>query len=231
MKLTVLDPFRPDQPFPDPEKALDEPGGLLAIGGCLTPKRIIAAYQQGIFPWFSPGEPILWWSPDPRLVLFPEQLKISRSLRKTLRKNIFRISFDQAFDEVLLGCASPRAQASGTWITEEMRQAYNLLHQMGIAHSFEAWNNDKLVGGLYGLAIGRVFFGESMFHTETDASKVVFAHLVKHLLAWHYSLIDCQVHSNHLVSLGAVEIKRKDFIDHLQALCKYPPADQAWKKL
>lgn len=229
MKLTVLDPFRPEQPFPDPETALREPDGLLAIGGCLSPQRIIKAYKQGIFPWYSPGEPILWWSPNPRLVLFPERLKVSRSLRKTLRKNIFRISYDQAFNDVINACAAPRKAQSGTWITTDMYQAYNELRALGVAHSIEAWHDEKLVGGLYGLAIGRVFFGESMFHTETDASKVAFVHLVELLRSWDYQLIDCQVHTHHLASLGATEIERKDFIHRLQSLCKLQPASQAWQ--
>ncbi|WP_031433408.1 leucyl/phenylalanyl-tRNA--protein transferase [Methylomarinum vadi] len=229
MNLTVLDPLRPEQPFPSPEKALREPDGLLAIGGCLSSRRIVNAYRHGIFPWFSPGEPILWWSPDPRLVLFPEQLKVSRSLRKTLRKNIFQLSFDQAFSAVVDACAAPRERQSGTWITEEMKQAYNQLHRQGIAHSIEAWRDGELVGGLYGLAIGRVFFGESMFHRQTDASKVVFVHLVNNLIAWDYRLIDCQVHTEHLVSLGAIEIARLDFLQHLRRLCNRAPAEQAWQ--
>ena len=229
MKLTPLDPFRPDQPFPDAQKALKEPDGLLAIGGCLTPQRIINAYRHGIFPWYNPGEPILWWSPNPRLVLFPERLQISRSLNKTLRKNIFYITFDQAFSDVINACSAPRQQESGTWITSEMNQAYNQLHQQGIAHSIEAWHNDKLVGGLYGLAIGRVFFGESMFHTRADASKVAFAHLIRLLTAWNYPLIDCQVHSNHLVSLGAEEIDRANYIGLLKQLCHQHASEQAWR--
>lgn len=230
MKLTVLDPYRPDQPFPDPEKALREPDGLLALGGCLTPQRIVKAYRQGIFPWFSPDEPILWWSPDPRLVLLPDRLKISRSLRKTLRKNLFRVSYDCAFSEVIKACAEPREHQRGTWITNDMNQAYNQLHQMGVAHSIEAWHEDQLVGGLYGLAIGRVFFGESMFHTRTDASKVAFAHLVEWLSEWDYQLIDCQVHTQHLSSLGAEEIDRKEFTQRLQTLCDQQPSPQAWRR-
>lgn len=229
MKLTVLDPLRPEQPFPDPETALREPDGLLAVGGCLTPQRIITAYRHGIFPWYGPGEPILWWSPNPRLVLFPEQLNVSRSLRKTLRKKLFRISVDQAFADVIDACAAPRPRQNGTWITDEMKQAYTELHRMGIAHSIEAWHEDTLVGGLYGLGIGRVFFGESMFHTETDASKVVFVHLVKYLLAWNYRLIDCQVRTDHLISLGAVEMTRSDFLERLQQLCVLAPDREAWR--
>ncbi len=228
MTLTVLDPYRPEQPFPDPETALREPDGLLAIGGCLSSLRIVNAYRHGIFPWYSPGEPILWWSPDPRLVLFPEQLKVSRSLQKTLRKKHFEISYDRAFGDVIETCAAPRQRQSGTWITEEMKQAYCRLHRQGIAHSVEAWQDGELVGGLYGLAIGRVFFGESMFHRVTDASKVTFVHLARNLLAWNYRLIDCQVHTGHLVSLGAVEIARPEFLQRLRQLCNREPAREAW---
>lgn len=207
---------------------MQEPDGLVAIGGCLNTQRLLNAYRMGIFPWFSAREPILWWSPNPRLVLFPKQFNISRSLRKTLRKNIFQVSFDQAFSEVIDACASPRPHQNGTWITEEMNRAYNQLFTQGIAHSFEAWHEGRLVGGIYGLAIGQVFFGESMFHRKTDASKVVFAHLISHLIDWNFQLIDCQVHSNHLVSLGAIEIERRLFTDYLQNFCNHPPSDQAW---
>lgn len=230
MNLTPLNPFKPNQPFPAPQNALTEPDGLLAIGGCLSPQRIINAYSQGIFPWYNPGEPILWWSPNPRLVLFPEKLQISRSLNKTWRKKLFKITVDQAFADVINACSAPRQQESGTWISEEINQAYNQLHHQGIAHSIETWHNDKLVGGLYGLALGRVFFGESMFHSQSDASKVAFIHLVKQLIEWEFELIDCQVRSNHLISLGAEDIDRTVFIDLLQQLCKQSPSEQAWFK-
>ncbi len=229
MQLPLLDPSTPEQDFPAIESALSEPDGLLAVGGCLSPQRIIKAYQQGIFPWYNPGEPILWWSPDPRLVLFPEQLIISRSLRKTINKQLFKLSYDQAFPQVMQYCAAPRAKEPGTWITEEMYLAYTELHQQGIAHSFEAWFDDELVGGLYGIAIGQVFFGESMFHRTTDASKVAFCCLVQQLSQWGYQLIDCQVHSNHLTSLGAEEINRDDFSKLLTQYCSTPPVKLAWK--
>ena len=230
MQLTVLDPYRPTQNFPPLDQALDEPNGLIAIGGCLSPQRIVTAYRCGIFPWFNPGEPILWWSPDPRLVLFPEHLKISRSLAKTLRKQVFEIRYDNAFPEVISACAAPRHAQGGTWITNDMKDAYLNLYNRGIAHSFEAWQQGQLVGGLYGIGIGRVFFGESMFHRVTDASKVVFAHLIKQLSTWGYQLIDCQVSSEHLISLGAEEIPRKTFADLLDTLCTQPPADDAWQQ-
>ncbi len=205
--------------FPDPGLALRDPDGLLAIGGDLSPERILSAYRQGIFPWYSDGQPILWWSPDPRTVLFPAHLKISRSLRKTLRKRNFRVTLDQAFDEVIAACAQPRPGSSGTWITTGMSQAYTLLHRAGRAHSVEAWLDDELAGGLYGISIGRVFFGESMFSHRPDASKVAFVHLVHQLESWGFPLLDCQVYSQHLASLGAEEINRTAFLRRLQPLC------------
>jgi len=229
MKLTILNPKNPGQAFPSVTKALKEPDGLLAIGGCLSPKRLVNAYRQGIFPWYNPGEPILWWSPDPRLVLFPEKLLTSRSLRKTLRQTIFSVTIDQAFDGVIGSCAQPRPGQSGTWITKDIKQAYTELFRLGIAHSAEAWLNGKLVGGLYGVALGQVFFGESMFHTETDASKVAFTVLVDKLKSWGYRLVDCQVHSQHLVSLGAEEIPRDAFLLSLDQYCDLPASPFAWR--
>ncbi|MDD1622449.1 MAG: leucyl/phenylalanyl-tRNA--protein transferase [Methylococcaceae bacterium] len=230
MQLTLLDPDRPEQAFPPLYKALNEPNGLLAFGGCLSPQRIINAYRHGIFPWYNPGEPILWWSPDPRLVLFPDKLKVSRSLNKALRKQPFQIQYDRAFSRVLAACAAPRREDGGTWITEEMKQAYQNLHRLGFAHSFEAWRDGELVGGLYGIAIGKVFFGESMFHTQTDASKVAFVHLVRRLEDWGYQLIDCQVRSEHLLSLGAEDIRRADFLARLEQLCPQSQSPQAWQR-
>lgn len=229
MQLTVLDPFKPNQDFPPLDIALDEPNGLIAVGGCLSPQRLIKAYRLGIFPWFNPGEPILWWSPDPRLVLFPDALHVSRSLAKTLRRQSFEIRYDSAFAEVVIACAEPRHAQGGTWITREMRQAYQQLHERGIAHSYEVWQHDQLVGGLYGIAIGRVFFGESMFHRVTDASKAAFVHLVRQLTSWGYQLIDCQVSSEHLFSLGAEEIPRSEFAGLLEQLCSLSPSDEAWQ--
>ncbi|TPQ29010.1 leucyl/phenylalanyl-tRNA--protein transferase [Methylomonas sp. HW2-6] len=229
MQLTLLDSDQPEQAFPPLHKALKEPNGLLAFGGCLSPKRIVNAYRHGAFPWFNPGEPILWWSPDPRLVLFPEHLQVSRSLTKTLRKGRFEIRYDTAFKEVIAACAAPRSDSGGTWITDDMRRAYLTLHHLGIAHSCEAWLDGKLAGGLYGLAIGQVFFGESMFHRETDASKVAFVNLVERLSGWGYRLIDCQVRSEHLLSLGAEEIPRQRFAELLEQLCRQAPAAEAWR--
>lgn len=209
----------PGHVFPDVSLALREPDGLLAVGGDLSSERILAAYRHGIFPWYSEQQPILWWSPDPRTVLFPASLKISRSLRKTLNRQRLQVTLDTAFSDVVTACAEPRAHSFGTWITTEMADAYGKLHARGFAHSVECWFEQRLVGGLYGVAIGRVFFGESMFSREPDASKVALCHLVRQLTAWGFGLIDCQVHSNHLASLGAEEISRADFVRHLDILC------------
>lgn len=229
MHITILDPLKPNQDFPPIDKALDEPNGLIAMGGCLSPQRIVNAYRHGLFPWFNPGEPILWWSPNPRLVLFPDRLYLSRSLAKTLRKQPFEIRYDSAFSDVIAACAEPRHVHGGTWITNDMKQAYQQLYELGIAHSCEAWQQGQLVGGLYGIAIGQVFFGESMFHRVADASKVAFVQLVRQLTNWDYQLIDCQVSSEHLFSLGAEEIPRSEFAALLEQLCALPPADGAWQ--
>lgn len=229
MKIAILDPQRPDQPFPPLNTALAEPNGLLAVGGCLSVTRLLNAYRHGIFPWYNANEPILWWSPNPRLVLFPEHLQISRSLRKTLRKNTFTVTFDTAFDKVIANCAESRQHREGTWITQDIMRAYRELHRLGFAHSAETWREGKLVGGLYGVAIGRVFFGESMFHSETDASKTAFATLVRHLQNWHFELIDCQVYTHHLASLGAELIGRNDFMRLLDRYCMQPAAACAWQ--
>jgi len=229
MRIQYLDPNRPEQAFPPLEQALKEPNGLLAIGGCLSPQRLLNAYRHGVFPWFNPGEPILWWSPNPRLVLFPKKLNISRSLQKTLRRQTFYLRYDYAFDQVIQACSAPRREQSGTWITADMQQAYQRLHRQGFAHSVESWQNGELVGGLYGIAIGRVFFGESMFHRVTDASKVAFVHLIQQLEDWGYELVDCQVSSGHLFSLGAEEIARTEFAAWLDRLCPQSPTPTAWQ--
>ena len=223
-----IEPDGPVDQFPDVVLALREPDGLLAVGGDLSPARIIAAYRQGIFPWYSEGQPILWWSPDPRSVLFPEHLKVSRSLRKTLRKNRFKVTVDEAFQQVMECCAAPRQGESGTWITPEMKRAYQRLHDIGVAHSVECWEGDELAGGLYGIAIGQVFFGESMFSRRSDASKVAFVHLVEMLRRWGFGLIDCQVASQHLASLGAVSIPRMQFVRMLNKLCARPAREGDW---
>jgi leucyl/phenylalanyl-tRNA---protein transferase len=194
--------------FPALNKALREPNGLLAAGGDLRPERLIQAYRHGCFPWFQDDQPILWWSPDPRTVLLPEQLHVSRSLGKLMRKGRYRVTFDQAFADVIRACAAPRSYAVDTWITSPMQVAYLELHQRGIAHSVEVWRDDELVGGLYGLAMGQLFFGESMFSRADNASKVGFVSLVEQLKNWGFVLIDCQMPTEHLLSLGAQTISR-----------------------
>ncbi len=214
--------------FPDVEEALTEPNGLLAVGGDLSSERLLSAYRRGIFPWYSEGQPILWWSPDPRCVLFPEDLKVSRSLRATLRKDRFQVSVDRAFRQVMAACAGPRRGQPGTWVTPELIEAYDRLHRLGYAHSVECWRDDRLVGGLYGVAMGRVFFGESMFSHETDASKVCLVHLVGHLEDRNIGLVDCQVPSQHLESLGAVTIPRQQFIELLDRWCSPRGPERTW---
>lgn len=204
--------------FPRVENALTEPNGLLAVGGDLSPQRLLAAYHKGIFPWFNEDDPILWWSPDPRMVLFPAEIKISRSLRKTLKKDHYHIYTDRSFTEVMEACAAPRAGQTGTWIHPQMIAAYSVLHEMGLAHSVETWVDGELAGGLYGVALGKVFFGESMFSRRPDASKIAFVHLVKQLQYWEFGMIDCQVRTSHLASLGAREISRTEFSQKLDAL-------------
>jgi leucyl/phenylalanyl-tRNA---protein transferase len=203
--------------FPPLSKALREPNGLLAAGGDLRPERLIQAYRHGCFPWFQDGQPILWWSPDPRTVLLPNNLHVSRSLAKVMRQGRYRVTFDQAFAEVIRACAAPRSYAAETWITSPMQDAYLELHQRGIAHSVEVWRDDLLVGGLYGLAMGQLFFGESMFSRADNASKVGFVTLVEHLKDWGFVLIDCQMPTEHLLSLGAQTISRTEFAGYLNA--------------
>jgi leucyl/phenylalanyl-tRNA--protein transferase len=217
--LPWLDPDDDNQPFPDPAFALREPDGLLAVGGNLSPRRLLRAYRQGIFPWYSLGQPILWWSPDPRTVLFPERIKISRSLRKVLRKREFRLTMDEAFTTVVQRCGEPRGYETGTWITPEINQAYCRLHELGFAHSVESWRGSELIGGLYGVALGRVFYGESMFNRASNASKVALVGLARHLQHWGYRLIDCQMYTDHLASFGAEEICRERFMELLDSYC------------
>jgi leucyl/phenylalanyl-tRNA--protein transferase len=204
-------------------QALRSPNGLLAAGGDLSASRLLEAYRHGIFPWFSKGEPILWWSPDPRMVLFPNEFKLSGSLRKTLLKQEFEVRTDTAFEQVMCACAAPRKGQNGTWIHEEMIAAYCELHRQGYAHSVETWMENKLVGGLYGMALGRMFYGESMFSFRTDASKIALAHLAAQLERWNFGMIDCQMNTPHLASLGAREIPRTEFITRLLDLINYAP--------
>lgn len=215
--------------FPAPSQALEYPNGLLAAGADLKPDTLLSAYRQGIFPWFQAGDPILWWSPSPRMVLFPQHFHCSRSLRKTLNRKIFSIKTDTAFAEVIEQCSLPRRDADGTWITTEMKQAYLQLHQMGYAHSIEAWYEGELVGGLYGIKLGDIFFGESMFAHMTNASKVAFATLIEWLAQSDCKLIDCQVTSSHLQSLGAIEVSRDRFISLLERYIGPNLAGEHWR--
>ena len=222
-------PWLFDRPaFPPVERALREPEGLIAAGGELGPEWLLAAYRRGIFPWYSPGEPILWWSPDPRLVLFPGEIRITRSLRKTLRQGRFEIRLDTAFAEVMAACAAPREPGGGTWITAEMQAAYLRMHELGYAHSVESWSDGRLVGGLYGMALGRAFFGESMFSRESDASKVALAHLARFLEMRDYAVIDCQMTTQHLLSMGAREVSRSDFSRGLATWTQEGPPPGRW---
>ena len=220
--------LRGDTPFPPVSKALQSPNGLLCAGGDLSPERIVEAYSRGIFPWFSEGDPILWWSPDPRMVLFPAELKVSRSLRKALARGDYETRFDTAFREVMQACAHPRNGQGGTWIVPEMVDAYTQLHERGLAHSVESWRDGELVGGLYGVALGKVFFGESMFARAPDASKVALVKLVQRLAADGYRVIDCQQATAHLASLGAREIPRKEFAQLVEDSIQNPPSGERW---
>lgn len=216
-----------DLVFPSPQLAPKE--GLLAVGGDLSRERLLLAYRMGIFPWYSRYEPILWWSPDPRLVLYPGELRTSKSLQKTIKKGLFRVTMDQAFEAVINACAQSRTSADeGTWIVEEMIDAYCNLHESGFAHSVEAWREDKLVGGLYGVSLGRCFFGESMFTYISNASKVAFVALVKHLQALNFYLIDCQVTTPHLLKFGAREIPRARYLNELDKSLKPSTIKGQW---
>jgi leucyl/phenylalanyl-tRNA--protein transferase len=213
--------------FPPPDFAEDN--GLLAIGGDLSEERLLLAYSMGIFPWYSEGDPILWWSPDPRLVLFPDELKISRSLKQTIKKGVFKVTMDTAFESVIRHCADVHSKRAGdTWITKDMIDAYIKLHRSGFAHSVEAWLEDELAGGLYGVSLGSAFFGESMFSEKSNASKVSFVILVQQLVQWGFSLIDCQMTTPHLLSLGAREITRAKFMMMLKAALRRPVKKGKW---
>lgn len=215
-------------PFPALERALTEPDGLLAAGADLSPARLLTAYRSGIFPWYSAGQPVLWWSPDPRMVLFPAEFRMPRSLLKRLRRRDYEIRIDTAFEAVMRACAAPRDDAAGTWITPDMIAAYCALHRLGHAHSVETWIGGELAGGLYGIALGRAFYGESMFARASDASKMALAHLVRRLQNRQFGIIDCQMNTAHLARFGAREIPRREFSQHLAELVNYPQADDAW---
>lgn len=214
--------------FPPVEQALTDPDGLLAAGGALTPDWLLAAYRRGIFPWYSGDQPILWWSPNPRLVLAPSQIKISRSLAKTLRQQRYEVRLDTAFADVVAACAQAREPSGGTWITAEMQAAYLHMHELGHAHSVETWCDGELAGGLYGIALGRTFFGESMFSRRSDASKIALVHLVRHLETKGVEMIDCQMTTPHLLSLGAREIPRRLFCERLKHLTEVGDTSGKW---
>ncbi len=223
-----LIPWLEDLTFPPVDEAMDDPNGLLAAGGDLSPERLLRAYRQGIFPWFDDDQPILWWSPDPRAVLFPSDIHISRSLAKRLRRNEFQFTFDRCFEDVVAACAAPRSYSHGTWITDDMAEAYASLHAKGLAHSLEVWQGKDLVGGLYGVSLGQLFFGESMFSRVTDASKAAFVALAKQSEAWNFALIDCQIANPHLSSMGACDISRREFIDVLNLFADLPHPMGPW---
>jgi len=208
----------PVEALPPTSRALREPNGLLAVGGALTPEWLIHAYRHGVFPWYSAEQPILWWAPDPRAILLPSEFRISRSLARSIRNRGYETRIDTAFEAVVEACAGPRRGGAGTWITDEMREAYVALHRRGLAHSIETWHEDRLVGGLYGVAMGRAFFGESMFTLERDASKVALARLTRECLRLEVALIDCQLPSPHLTSLGSRNLARTEFEARLAAL-------------
>lgn len=214
--------------FPDP--SLSDKDGLLAVGGDLSQERLLLAYTKGIFPWYNEGMPILWWSPGQRMVLFPSQMKVSHSLRQSIRQGTYQVTFDKAFGEVIEACEkTPRLGQDGTWINPEMKRAYLNLFNIGKAHSVEAWQNDKLLGGLYGVSIGKAFFGESMFHQANNASKVAFYHLVERLKSADFELIDAQVHTSHLESLGAQLIPRRIFLSKLKHAISLPEDPDVWR--
>ncbi|MEM6992310.1 MAG: leucyl/phenylalanyl-tRNA--protein transferase [Myxococcota bacterium] len=213
--------------FPHPSLATEE--GLLAVGGDLSPERMLLAYANGIFPWYSEGRPLMWWCPRPRLVLRPSELRVGRTLRKNIKRRRYRVTLDRAFSRVMAACATvPRPDQDGTWITKDLTAAFVELHRRGLAHSVEAWEGDELVGGLYGLSLGRVFFGESMFARRPDASKVAFVHLVRQLAAWDFDMVDCQVVTDHLVRFGATSIPLEDFLARLEVGLAAPTRRGRW---
>jgi len=224
----VIPYLGPHDPFPHVDRALRDPNGLLAAGADLSPERLVDAYTHGIFPWFSDEDPVLWWSPDPRMVLFTSEVHVSRSLRKRIRSGGIRVTFDSCFLQVMEGCAAPRPGQDGTWITDEMTEAYVRLFEMGLAHSVEAWEEDRLVGGLYGVTLGRMFFGESMFSRVPDASKIGLVTLVKQIERWGFTCIDCQMSTNHLSSLGAREIPRSAFLRQIRPLMRQVAVPSPW---
>ena len=228
IRLHWLDPRDPHQSFPPPHLAMRDPNGLLAIGGDLAIPRLLRAYSQGIFPWYNPDEPILWWCPDPRAVLRPDGMLVSHSLRKSIRRENYAVTLDQAFIDVLNGCAGARNKNRGTWLGQDMRQAYIELHRQGHAHSVELWRSGHLIGGLYGVSVGHMFFGESMFSRADDASKIALYYLCQQLKHWNFDLIDCQISSAHLLTLGAQELNRDAFLLRLAQSVRKPGFVGPW---
>ena len=220
--------LRSDDPFPPLERALEEPNGLLCAGADLSVARLVAAYERGIFPWYSEGQPVLWWSPDPRMVLFPDKLRVPRSLRKRLARRDYEVTADAAFEEVIRGCAAPRRGHDGTWITDDMIAAYLRLHRAGYAHSVETWIGGRLAGGLYGVTLGRMYYGESMFTLAPDASKIALVHLVRRLERLGFGMIDCQMATEHLARFGAREIPRAAFVRKLREYVDRAPTREKW---
>ena len=220
----------PGAPFPPTSQALNSPNGLLAWGGDLHPRRLLAAYRAGIFPWYTEGQPVLWWTPAPRCVLVPGEVYLSRRTRRRYNSGRYRLSLDQAFTEVMAACAEPRAGESGTWITRDMLRAYRQLHEQGAAHSLEVWEGDELAGGIYGLSLGSVFFGESMFSRRTDGSKLALVALCRLLVRWGFALLDCQVGNPHLYRMGAQEITREGFELTLARNVDRQPSPRAWRE-
>jgi leucyl/phenylalanyl-tRNA---protein transferase len=216
-------------PFPPVDRALDDPNGLLAVGGGLGVARLVAAYARGIFPWFNEGDPVLWWCPDPRMVLPTDAVHVSRSLRRRFRRGDFTITMDRAFAQVVDACAGPRRHESGTWLVPAMKRAYTRLFAAGLAHSIEVWMDGALAGGLYGVALGRMFYGESMFSSRTDGSKLAIVALAAQLARWDYPLIDCQMRTDHLASLGALEIPRRQFVGRVEALVQRDGQPPPWR--
>ena len=220
--------FGPTDPFPPVDDAMAEPNGLLAAGGGLSPARLIDAYSRGIFPWFSEGDPVLWWCPDPRMVLPTDAVHVSQSLRRRLRRGDYQVTFDRAFADVLRECAAPRRHEQGTWLVPSMRRAYEQLYERGAAHSLEVWIGGELAGGLYGVAIGRMFYGESMFSRRSDSSKIALVCLAAQLWKWGFPMIDCQMQTTHLATMGAHEIPRRVFVEMLTELVAKPPVATPW---
>jgi len=229
IRLHWLDPRNPRQPFPSPNQAMRDPNGLLAIGGDLSATRLLSAYAQGIFPWYNPDEPILWWCPDPRAVLLPGQFHVSRSLARRLRKADYAVTLNHCFGAVLEACGAPRARGRGTWLGPEMKRAYQDLHERGHAQSVEIWQRHELVGGVYGVSLGRAFFGESMFSGIDDGSKIALHYLCRQLRAWDFGLMDCQISSPHLATLGAAELPREQFLALLRSAVAQPAPARRWR--